>query len=140
MPYRTQLSHCQPIRVEVADHLTLGSLLDLGVAPTEAYCQEETFHKCGPCSVGITMNKKFFTAWAVLFVVWLVGSFIVHGVLLGPDYMQLDLFARRRVKAVDGAGRAFWCRCRTADNRADVLDLLRRATDASQCGHQADYP
>jgi hypothetical protein len=35
------------------------------------------------------MNKKFFLAWAVLFVAWFVGSFVVHGVLLRPDYMQL---------------------------------------------------
>jgi hypothetical protein len=38
---------------------------------------------------GANMNKKFFLAWAVLFVAWFVGSFVVHGVLLRPDYMQL---------------------------------------------------
>jgi hypothetical protein len=36
------------------------------------------------------MNKKFAIAWLVLFVAWFVGSFIVHGVLLRPDYMQLS--------------------------------------------------
>jgi hypothetical protein len=36
------------------------------------------------------MNKKFFIAWIVLFVAWFIGSFIVHGVLLGPDYMHLS--------------------------------------------------
>ena len=35
------------------------------------------------------MNKKFIIAWIVLFVAWMVGSFVVHGVLLRPDYMQL---------------------------------------------------
>jgi hypothetical protein len=35
------------------------------------------------------MNKKFIMAWIVLFVAWLMGSFIVHGVLLRSDYMQL---------------------------------------------------
>ena len=35
------------------------------------------------------MNKKFLIAWAVLFVAWLMGSFVVHGVLLHPDYMRL---------------------------------------------------
>jgi hypothetical protein len=35
------------------------------------------------------MNTKFFTAWVVLFVSWFLGSFIVHGLLLGPDYKQL---------------------------------------------------
>jgi hypothetical protein len=35
------------------------------------------------------MNKKFVIAWIVLFVAWCIGSFIVHGVLLRSDYMQL---------------------------------------------------
>jgi hypothetical protein len=35
------------------------------------------------------MNKKFIIAWIVLFVAWFIGSFVVHGVLLHPDYMQL---------------------------------------------------
>ena len=35
------------------------------------------------------MNKKLIIAWIVLFVAWFLGSFIVHGVLLRSDYMQL---------------------------------------------------
>lgn len=35
------------------------------------------------------MNKKFIVAWVVVFVAWFIGSFIVHGVLLHPDYVQL---------------------------------------------------
>ena len=35
------------------------------------------------------MNKKLIIAWIVLFVVWFIGSFVVHGVLLRSDYMQL---------------------------------------------------
>jgi hypothetical protein len=35
------------------------------------------------------MNKKFIIAWIVLFVAWFIGSFVVHGVLLRSDYMQL---------------------------------------------------
>jgi hypothetical protein len=35
------------------------------------------------------MNKKSIIAWAVLFVAWFVGSFLVHGVLLHRDYVQL---------------------------------------------------
>src|SRR5208283_4918557 len=38
---------------------------------------------------GDTMNKKFIIAWAVVFVVWFMGSFVVHGVLLRSDYMEL---------------------------------------------------
>lgn len=35
------------------------------------------------------MNKKFFIAWVAIFVVWMCGSFIVHGVLLHDDYANL---------------------------------------------------
>ena len=35
------------------------------------------------------MNKKFLIAWFVVFVAWFAGSFVVHGVLLRPDYMLL---------------------------------------------------
>jgi hypothetical protein len=38
---------------------------------------------------GETMSKKFIIAWIVLFVAWFLGSFVVHGVLLRSDYMQL---------------------------------------------------
>jgi hypothetical protein len=35
------------------------------------------------------MSKKFLIAWIVLFCAWFLGSFVVHGVLLRSDYMQL---------------------------------------------------
>jgi hypothetical protein len=35
------------------------------------------------------VNKKYFIATAVLFVVWMLGSFVVHGVLLHDDYAKL---------------------------------------------------
>ena len=35
------------------------------------------------------MNKKFIIAWALIFVVWFLGSFLVHGVALHSDYLQL---------------------------------------------------
>ncbi len=40
------------------------------------------------------MNKKFIIAWIVLFVAWFVGSFVVHGLLLHSDYMQLTSLFR----------------------------------------------
>ena len=40
------------------------------------------------------MNKNFFIAWAVVFVVWMAGGFVVHGVLLGTDYAQLPQLFR----------------------------------------------
>ena len=35
------------------------------------------------------MNKRFFIAWIVLFVVWFLGSWVVHGMLLHDDYAAL---------------------------------------------------
>jgi len=35
------------------------------------------------------VNKQYFIAWLVLLVAWFFGSFIVHGVLLHADYLQL---------------------------------------------------
>jgi len=35
------------------------------------------------------MNRKFIIAWIVVFVVWMLGDFLVHGVLLHGDYAQL---------------------------------------------------
>ncbi|MGA2552021.1 MAG: hypothetical protein ABSF50_17890 [Burkholderiaceae bacterium] len=35
------------------------------------------------------MGKIFFIAWIALFIAWFIGSFVVHGVLLRSEYMQL---------------------------------------------------
>ena len=40
------------------------------------------------------MNRRFFFVWAVAFVVWMVGTFVVHGVLLHADYEQLPTLFR----------------------------------------------
>jgi hypothetical protein len=40
------------------------------------------------------MNKKLIIAWIVVFVAWFLGSFVVHGVLLEADYMQLGSLFR----------------------------------------------
>ena len=45
------------------------------------------------------MNKKFIIAWVVLFVAWFVGSFVVHGVLLHDDYLQLTSLFRPEAEA-----------------------------------------
>jgi hypothetical protein len=39
---------------------------------------------------GDAMNKQFLIGWVILFVAWMVGSFIVHGALLGGDYAALQ--------------------------------------------------
>jgi hypothetical protein len=36
------------------------------------------------------MNKRFAVAWLAVFLVWMAGSFAVHGVLLHDDYMKLQ--------------------------------------------------
>ena len=35
------------------------------------------------------MDKKFLVSWLIMFVVWMLGSFTVHGVLLHADYSAL---------------------------------------------------
>jgi hypothetical protein len=45
------------------------------------------------------MNKKLSVAWLAIFVVWMVGSFIVHGVLLHADYATLPNLFRPEADA-----------------------------------------
>lgn len=45
------------------------------------------------------MHKKFFIAWIVIFVAWMAGSFVVHGVLLRDDYMKLQGMFRPEAEA-----------------------------------------
>lgn len=45
------------------------------------------------------MNKKFAIAWLVIFVVWMAGSFIVHGTLLHADYAKLPNLFRSEADA-----------------------------------------
>jgi hypothetical protein len=80
----------QPIEVDIDDLVAFNAALrptDAGVVLPRG---------CNPAAPsrptegkGETMNKKFFTAWIVLFVAWFIGSFVVHGVLLRSDYLQL---------------------------------------------------
>jgi hypothetical protein len=45
------------------------------------------------------VDKKFFIAWLVIFIVWFAGSYVVHGVLLHDDYMKLTSLFRREAEA-----------------------------------------
>lgn len=45
------------------------------------------------------MNRTFFIAWAAAFVAWMLGSFVVHGVLLHDDYARLSNLFRGEVDA-----------------------------------------
>ncbi|ROZ69687.1 hypothetical protein [Ramlibacter sp. WS9] len=45
------------------------------------------------------MNKKFVIAWVAVFVAWMAGSFVVHGVLLHADYAALPNLFRPEADA-----------------------------------------
>lgn len=45
------------------------------------------------------MNKRFFIAWVAIFIVWFLGSFVVHGMLLHDDYMKLSNLFRPESEA-----------------------------------------
>ncbi len=45
------------------------------------------------------MNKLFFIAWVAIFVAWMIGSFVVHGVLLHDDYAKLSTLFRPEADA-----------------------------------------
>ncbi len=45
------------------------------------------------------MNKTFFLAWTVIFVVWMAGSFVVHGMLLHDEYAQLPNLFRTEAES-----------------------------------------
>lgn len=36
------------------------------------------------------MDRKFLLGWLIVFVVWMIGSFVVHGALLNADYTALQ--------------------------------------------------
>ena len=45
------------------------------------------------------MNKRFLIAWLATFVLWMAGSFIVHGALLQADYARLSSMFRPETDA-----------------------------------------
>jgi len=45
------------------------------------------------------MNKMYTLTWLVTFVVWMAGSFVVHGTLLQADYAKLPNLFRPEVDA-----------------------------------------
>lgn len=82
------------------------------------------------------MNKTFLLAWLATFVAWMLGSFVVHGMLLEADYAMLTNLYR---SADDGAqyfplmllahvvmsGALVWIYARGVDARAWVGQGLR---------------
>lgn len=45
------------------------------------------------------MNKRFFIAWIVVFIGWMAGSMVVHGMLLEADYASLQNLFRSPAEA-----------------------------------------
>jgi hypothetical protein len=45
------------------------------------------------------MDKRFFVAWLLVFIVWFAGSFVVHGLLLHDDYARLANLFRPEAEA-----------------------------------------
>ena len=45
------------------------------------------------------MDRTFFIAWVTIFVAWMAGSFVVHGVLLHDDYAKLSTLFRPEADA-----------------------------------------
>ena len=45
------------------------------------------------------MNKKFLISWVAVFVVWMVGSFLVHGLWLSETYASLTNMMRPEAEA-----------------------------------------
>lgn len=45
------------------------------------------------------MNAKFFVSSLVVFIVWMAGSFVVHGMLLHDDYAKLPNLFRPEADA-----------------------------------------
>lgn len=47
------------------------------------------------------MDKKYVIAWIVVFVAWFLGSYLVHGVLMHDDYMNVSTLFRPQNEAGD---------------------------------------
>jgi hypothetical protein len=45
------------------------------------------------------MNRKFFVAWVVMFVAWMAGSIVVHGMLMHDEYSKLPALFRPEAEA-----------------------------------------
>jgi hypothetical protein len=45
------------------------------------------------------MSKNFIIGWIVVFVAWMLGSFVIHGGLLQADYAQLSTLFRPEAEA-----------------------------------------
>jgi len=82
------------------------------------------------------MNKKFLISWAVVFVIWMAGSFAVHGAWLNEQYAMLpnlyrsesdtqQLFYLMLLAHVVMAGAFVWIYQRGAEDKPWIAQGLR---------------
>lgn len=82
------------------------------------------------------MNKKFLISWVVIFVVWMAGSFAVHGAWLSEMYAQLPnlyrtesdtqgLFYLMLIAHIIMAGAFVWIYQRGAENKPWLTQGVR---------------
>ena len=82
------------------------------------------------------MDKRFLLTWAVVFVLWMLGSFVVHGLLLHDDYAKLTTMFRSETDSqqympfmlaahVIMAGALVWIYARGAENKPWLAQGLR---------------
>lgn len=82
------------------------------------------------------MNKKFLISWAVVFVVWMAGSFAVHGAWLSDLYAQFpnlyrtesdtqQLFHLMLIAHIVMAGAFVWIYQRGAENKPWLAQGVR---------------
>lgn len=45
------------------------------------------------------MNKRFLAAWLAVFIGWMAGSFVIHGILLHDDYARLPNLFRSEAES-----------------------------------------
>jgi hypothetical protein len=45
------------------------------------------------------MNKRFFLVWLVVFIAWFMGMWLIHGMLLHEEYLQLAHLYRSDAEA-----------------------------------------
>lgn len=47
------------------------------------------------------MGKRFFISWIILFVLWMIGSVVVHGMLLKADYAAMPNLMRTEADSMN---------------------------------------
>lgn len=96
------------------------------------------------------MNRKFFIAWIAVFVVWMLGDFVIHGALLFDDYQSVPQLFRSETEAqryfpfmilahVMMAGAFVWIYARGREAKPWLGQGLRFGTAAALLGVVPSY-